>query len=135
MVLISFLMLFWTQKVALTPWGHFNPPQMLRNTLWFLDIAGFCLNFALIFFEFWLFPGNQSYWVLLLITCVPVLQPWPFNIFFLFFAWSCVSIWLRWPPKIFSVKKIFDPQNGQQWSKFGQNSHFWVFFVYIQTPL
>ena len=27
--------------------------------------------------------------------------------------------WLRWPPKIFSVEKFFDPQNGQKWSKFG----------------
>ena len=57
----SFLMLFWPPNFVVTVWGYFNPP---RNTLWFLDV-GFCLNFALNFFEFWLFPGNQSYWVLL----------------------------------------------------------------------
>ena len=60
----SFLMLFWPPKFVVTPWGYFNPPKMLRNALWFLDVVGFCLNFALNFFEFWLLPGNQSYWVL-----------------------------------------------------------------------
>ena len=115
MVLISFLMLFWPQKVIVTlggilitqmlrtplrffkscqillkictlsistvlwihfwcyfdsqtllwPSGGILTPKMLRNTPWFLDVVGFCLNFALNFFEFWLFPGNQSYWVLL----------------------------------------------------------------------
>ena len=38
---------------------------MLRNLLWFLDVVWFCWNFSLNFFEFWLFPGNQSYCVLL----------------------------------------------------------------------
>ena len=28
MVLISFLMLFSPQKVVVTPWGHFNPPNV-----------------------------------------------------------------------------------------------------------
>ena len=45
-------------------------------------------------------------------TCVPVLQPRPFDIFFWFFAWSLVSVPLRWPLKKFWSKKFFDPPGG-----------------------
>ena len=83
--------------------------------------------------------NSLSYVRPLVRPCVSVLQPWPFDIFFWFFAWSCVSIWLRWPPKIFSLEKFLTPEmakNGQNLAIFGQNSLFWVFLAYIfQTPL
>ena len=53
-------------------------------------------------------------------------------IFFWFFAWSCVSIWLRWPLKIFWSKFFFSPQmakNGQNLAIFGQNSDFECFWL------
>ena len=79
--------------------------------------------------DFW-FPGlvrKGTYKFTLVCTFVgPFVRSGPtaltIRFFFLFFAWSCVSIWLRWPPKIFFAEKFFDPQNGQKWSKFG---HFW----------
>ena len=59
---------------------------------------------------------------------------------FWFFAWSCVSIWLRWPPKIIcrenSDMAKFWPFKTKIWPFFGQNLQFWKFLTYnFQTPL
>ena len=40
MVLNSFLMLFWTQNIFETPWGHFNP-QKCWNFYDFMKVVGF----------------------------------------------------------------------------------------------
>ena len=72
-------------------------------------------------------------------TCVPVLQPWPFNIFSNFLHEVVSPYDLDDPQKIFRSKNFLTPKmakNGQNLAIFGQNSHFWVFLAYIfQTPL
>ena len=54
--------------------------------------------------------------------CGPVLQPWPFDIFFDFLHEVVSPYDLDDHQNFFLVEKIFDPQNGQKWSKFGR---FW----------
>ena len=77
MVLWIHFWCYFDPQNLLWPSGGILTPKMLSNALWFLGVVGFCLNFALNFFEFWLFPWNQSYWVLLLKNLLFTLF-WPF---------------------------------------------------------
>ena len=67
---------------------------MLRNALWFVDVVGFCINFAPNFFEFWLFPGNQSYCVLFFYFLHEVVSPYDLDDHQKFFGRK-----IFWPPK------------------------------------
>ena len=117
MVLISFLMLFWPPKVVVILWGYFNP-QNVKNRPMILFLVGFCLNLSLNFFELWLFPGNQSYCVLLV---------WKLLL------WSSLR-------KSYSVYREnsdmakFWPFKTKIWPFFGQNTVMRLFTYNFQAP-
>ena len=85
-------------------------------------------------------PINSLSWVRLSVgLSVPVLQPWPFDIFFDFLHEVVSPYDLDDHQKFFRSKIFLTPKmakNGQNLAILGQNSHFWVFLAYIfQTPL
>ena len=121
------------EKIILYMLGNFL--DSIFSTIkffWFLHFSGE----PIILMSCWFprFVRKGIYKFILVRTCVrslvTVLQPGPLN-FFWFFAWCCVSIWLRWPQKIFWSKNFLTPKmakNGQNLAIFGQNSRFECFW-------